>query len=171
MVPIDWIVTTGFRGPCGRSPARRGGFTLIELMTVLTIIAILATLAVPRFSASIQRQRLDAAANRIVADLRLARQHARVANVSQTVQFYPAQLQYELVGMASPNHPDEAYITDLSVTPYEIAALSANCGGDALITFDIYGVPDSGGTISVLVGDGMRIITIDGETGEPSVAE
>lgn len=170
MMPID-VTNTMMPPPAPRKPRRRRAFTIVELMTVLTFVAILAALAIPRFAGSIRRQRADAAANRIVADLRLAQRHARIASVSQTVQFYPSQLRYELVGLANPNRPSETYTADLSQTPYEISALSVDCGGDSVLTYDMYGMPDSGGTIVVWIGNETRTITIEASTGEAGVSE
>ena len=46
--------------------ATRPGFSLLEVATVMLILGILAAIAVPRISTSIARQRVDAAARRIV---------------------------------------------------------------------------------------------------------
>ena len=58
-----------------RSPTRRGagGFTLIEMMTVVTILAVMAGLAAPSMSRLLAQQRLKAAAS----DLHLAMVKAR----------------------------------------------------------------------------------------------
>ena len=42
-----------------RSPARTGGFTLIEMLVVMTIIALLLTLAVPRYFHSLEYGRAN----------------------------------------------------------------------------------------------------------------
>lgn len=42
-----------------RSPARAGGFTLIEMLVVMTIIALLLTLAVPRYFHSLEYGRAN----------------------------------------------------------------------------------------------------------------
>ncbi len=52
---------------------RRRGFTLIEVMATLAVLAVLGTLAWPSLGASVQRQRLAAAAEALAADLAQAR--------------------------------------------------------------------------------------------------
>ena len=59
-----------------RSPEHLRGFTLIELMVAITVMAILLTIAVPSFTATINRNRLATAANELVTTIQLARTEA-----------------------------------------------------------------------------------------------
>lgn len=52
------------------------GFTLLELAIALAITAILAAMAVPTFASLVARQRLQAVAEHLRADIALARQEA-----------------------------------------------------------------------------------------------
>ena len=52
------------------------GFTLIELMVVLTITAVLATLAAPSFTRLIQSNTISSSVNTFLADIRFARSEA-----------------------------------------------------------------------------------------------
>lgn len=54
----------------------QGGFTIIELMTVLVIAGILAVLAIPAFSEQLARRRLEGVATDMTADLQYARTQA-----------------------------------------------------------------------------------------------
>jgi type IV fimbrial biogenesis protein FimT len=71
-----------------RSPKRRAcGFSLIELMTVVTIIAVTAVLAAPSFAQQLANFRVRGAAEGIVNGLNLARAEAarRNSGVSLTM--------------------------------------------------------------------------------------
>lgn len=138
---------------------------MLEVVCVIMIIATLAAVAVPRFGNTLARQRVDAAARRIVADLALAQRHARTTNASQTVRFTPATHAYTLIGMPHPDHPSSPYRVLLSEEPYRASIDSAEFGADLYIIFDVFGVPDSGGWVVISVGDHTRTVTVDARTG------
>lgn len=60
------------------------GFTLMEVLVVLTISAILVAVAVPSFNASIARARTSEAANTLLAGIELARSEAIRRGVNVT---------------------------------------------------------------------------------------
>jgi len=62
---------------------KTGGFTLLELMTVLVVIGIIAAMAMPNFDLSIKKIRFKSASNSIISGLRLARS----SSISQKVQY------------------------------------------------------------------------------------
>lgn len=69
------------------------GFTLVELLVTLAVLAILVTTAVPALTDLLDSQRLRATAQRIAADLRLARAEAikRHADIPIGVTFAPGR--------------------------------------------------------------------------------
>ena len=72
--------------------APRHGVTLIELMVVLAIAAILLAVGVPMFSTFVDRNRVAAEVNELIADLALARSEAlaRRARVGMCASANPA---------------------------------------------------------------------------------
>jgi len=58
------------------------GFTMIELMVIITIAAILLALAVPSFTESLARRRLEGVTNELNADLQFTRTQAVSNNAS-----------------------------------------------------------------------------------------
>ena len=69
---------------CSRT--RRRGFTLIEILAVVTILAIAAMLVLPNLNALGER-RLQHAAQRLAAEIELARQRAVVTGIPHRVFF------------------------------------------------------------------------------------
>ncbi len=163
-----WPKTLGARARCVASRA----FSLIELASVVVIIAIISAVAIPRFGNSIALRRVEGAALRIAADLELARQHAMTASTDQEVRFLGGKNPgYTLVGLTHPDHPDQEYAVSQADDLNEAEGVSIDFGGDLVLIFDMYGKPDSGGTVEIRVGDHYRTITLDAETGRASISE
>jgi prepilin-type N-terminal cleavage/methylation domain-containing protein len=58
------------------SRTAQGGFTIIELVTVMIIAAVLLVIAAPSFNSMFERRRLEGQANELVADLAYAKSEA-----------------------------------------------------------------------------------------------
>lgn len=149
-----------------RGNRRVPAFSLVELTAVVVIIGILAAIAAPRFSSSLALQHVEAAARRLVVDLAFAQRRARSSNASQTVRFDSAAGTYSLIGMPHPDHAARDYGVSLQEEPYRTTLVSADFGGDQDIIFDVFGVPDSGGSVVIRVGSRVRTITVDADTGK-----
>ncbi|WP_051553545.1 GspH/FimT family pseudopilin [Desulfobulbus elongatus] len=66
-----------------------GGFTLVELMTVIAILSVLAAVAYPLINASLPKYRLRAAARELVIDFKRAKVEAIKRNRNVLIQFTP----------------------------------------------------------------------------------
>lgn len=152
-----------------RRRALANGYTLFELIVVVTIIAAIAAIAIAPFARSLTIQRVDAAARRVAADLELAREQARRASADQSVTFTLPDV-YTLSGMGSMERSADAYQVNVGAEPYVVAITWAKFGGDGTVVFDGYGVPDSAGHVVVQSGSQTRTITLDAE-GRSSIAD
>ena len=78
------------------------GFTLIELVLCLGISVILTLLAIPNFKAISAQFRLEGAIQKMISDLRLARQIAITKRVHVVVSLDPDQERYILEKIEGP---------------------------------------------------------------------
>jgi prepilin-type N-terminal cleavage/methylation domain-containing protein len=140
------------------SPPRRA-FTLIELVIVMMLMAILATVAAPRYRTALANYRVNAAAGRIAADLRMVRQYARKISEPQSLVFDAAANSYSAT-MPDLSHPTNAYAVSLWSTEYQTDLVSASFGGSATVQFDIYGRPNAAGTVVVTAGGVQKTVQL-----------
>ncbi len=155
---------------------RRRAFSIFEMAIVVFILGVVTSIAVPRFANALAHQRLEAAVRRAIVDLKLAQRRARSTTTSHRIvftlprsyrmQFYDGD-SWEAV--PHPDHPGQAYVVSLSGEPYNVSISKADFGGDLVIVFDGYGVPDSGGTLRISSGEYEREMTLNEETGRAEV--
>jgi len=150
-------------------PISNLGFSLLELVLVLAIVATLAAIAIPRYQGSLARYRADLAARRIVADLALAQSNAKAASSSRSVVFSVSANNYQMPDLPGLDGASGSYIVELRDLPYEADLISADFGGDQQVTFDGWGIPDSGGSVILSVGAEQRIVSLDAESGKATI--
>ncbi len=149
--------------------SRRRGFTLVELVMVVAIIGVLAALAVPRFALASNRYRAKLGADRVMRDIAYARARAISLGAQQTINFYSASTSYTIVGMQNPDAPAKPYTVALTAEPYRCTKLEINFGGTETLTFNGFGVPTAGGTVTVQAGGYQCVVTVAAGTGVGSV--
>jgi len=126
---------------------RRAGFTLMEMVVVLTITAIMLTFASFVFSGYFERVAAERAAQVFAQDLTLARNWAVRSREPVVIRFYEASLWYEV----------EAQSTSTEVArrrfgvnaDIDLSGLSLEVAGDSLV-FDSRGIADLSGAGSSL---------------------
>ena len=145
------------------------GFTLFEMVAVIAVTAIMAAIALPRYSEAVNRQKVDAAARRIVADLAMAQTRAKANSSSQAINFTAGTSQYQIPGMSDLDHAAVAYSVNLAADPYAVTLTWSGIGADNALSFNGYGVPDSSGTFVVSRGNYSKTVTLDSDTGATKV--
>jgi prepilin-type N-terminal cleavage/methylation domain-containing protein len=137
---------------------RRASFTLVEIMTVLTILGVLLLLALPDMDASSRTYLLQSGASEVMSGLQFAQAEAIATGVSHGCEFTTGTNSFfcfDATGGApySPAvHPVKktAYSMDFDTAPgFGGVVLSAVTFTDGRVIFDSLGSPDFGGTVTV----------------------
>jgi len=144
------------------------GFTLIELIVVMTLLGILAWVAYPKITAK-DEIKLDAAARRVAADLRYAQNRSIGTRVVHGLVFEPALSRYTVFApnVASPvvDPADRARTLRVDFTQRVefkgVAIASASFGSTKAVTFDYFGVPRDSAS-GELAATGRVILTYQG---------
>ncbi|MFQ5730798.1 MAG: Tfp pilus assembly protein FimT/FimU [Planctomycetaceae bacterium] len=145
----------------------RAGLTLVDMVISVLIVGIMAAVAVPRSIDTLHRYRANAAAERVLVDLELARKDAMSASAARTVRF--SSTSYTLSAMSDLDRSRAVYAVDLAEPPYRSAVAAAALAGDKIIIFDGYGRPDSGGRVVIVSGGRQATVSVDAETGRASI--
>ena len=140
----------------------KGGYTLLEMLAVLSLLAILAGLALPRFT-SMPYWQLDAASRQMAAELRLLRQAAINCGGKQRAEFYIYLNRYTL---DTPGGRRHLYL------PKEVQFEGTTTfnGLPPAVQFNCLGRPSSGGTVVLKSGAGRRYIIVTPVTGRVRVS-
>lgn len=120
---------------------------------VIVIISVLGALAIPRFSQAAERQRLEASADRVMADFALAQDRARAASQSVTILFEPDLGTYTFNAVGG-----DANTVNLGQSPYGVKITTAEFGADSEAQFNAFGVPVDTGKVALTSNTGSVTI-------------
>ena len=148
---------------------RRQALTLVELVIVVLIIAILTAVSAPKYLEAYQRRQVDTAAMRIRADLNLSRQSAIAKSGAVSIIFDTDADNYKIPSMSGLDQRSEVYTVDLSASPYEVKLWADSFGLDGAVSFDMYGNPTRGGTLTLFADSYSQTVTLDPLTGKATI--
>jgi type IV fimbrial biogenesis protein FimT len=122
-----------------------GGFTLIELISVVLVLALIATLAAPSFTRMLAKKRVEGIASELVTDLQYARSEAVQRNDFVRITFGPRCYVIHTAGIngaatCSSNGPSTVGVPETELKTVQLpgastVSLSPN-GGLAFVDFD-----------------------------------
>ncbi|HEY2587185.1 MAG TPA: GspH/FimT family pseudopilin [Tepidisphaeraceae bacterium] len=146
------------------SSSRRGGFTLIEILTVVVVIGIASAVILPQMS-SRDDQRVASASRELMADLLYAQNRAIAYQTRHYVQFNTQTNSWQVMTDAS-SAPGAIITHPVNGTPYvikvgtgtmaKVTLNSVSFDGNTTISFDPLGMPfswsASGGNVPLASG-------------------
>ena len=162
--------------PGGRNQSP--GFTMAEVMVTIVIIGIAAAIVVPTIGDTTDTQ-VVAAARSIAADLQYAQNLAITTQSNVYVVFNNAQMSYSLSNNANASPPLISPITSTSYTVTfgsgngfsGLNSMTAHFGGNATMYFDLLGAPHADGTVQVVAGPHVYVVTVAPATGKITVSD
>lgn len=169
---------TSYRRPSRHMSRRvdRLGFNLVEVTLTILILGILIAVASPVYSESLFRFRAESAAQRIAKDIEHAQQLARQTNSERKIVFRKSDSSYDLEGAVSLEQSVQPYSVALSEYPYLTSISSWTTSADTstsltelTLTFDRFGLPDQGISITVQSGDIQKQVVVTAITGRVSI--
>ena len=130
------------------SSTSKGGFTLVEMLVVITVFGILAALAVPQFIAFRPMNRLNGATRQVYSELMLARAKAVNENRNYVVTF-PTSYTMQIVGSSTKVVNIQTEYSDVTMT-----------SSASTVTFSSRGTTDVTPTITLTNSGGTKTVTV-----------
>ena len=139
-------LVASIQAPRTAGRARQGGFTVIELMTVVLLVAVLAVLAAPGFQTLIATQRVKSVASALNESLWVARSEALKRNDKVSFSFINSGDNSPVADWKITQSSDGSGTAILQQSGSPTVLSSTTGGGNLLFTFNSSGRLSSGGS-------------------------
>jgi prepilin-type N-terminal cleavage/methylation domain-containing protein len=138
------------------------GFSLIELMLVLSIIGIVSAIALPKFAGADTGRRIAAAKRTLIADVEFAKLRARATNKTHVIKFYPSENKYIIVAGTNINRESVVLTRDFDDNPYTIGIVSTDLGADNYTIVTPFGDLSPGFVVNLTNNEVQIAVSLDG---------
>lgn len=175
---------------CSLLSARQRGYTLVEVLVVVTVLGLAAAMIVPSMG-STGVLRIQSAARQLVADITYAQSDALAYQTRRAVVFLPGENRYvvcevngaivdpETDAIFSSSHPGDKFDVTIDAEKMGGAQISvANFDGDNVLVFDEMGgpvqapdseTPSSGGFVQISGSGFVYRVAVEPYTGRVTV--
>ena len=120
---------------------------------------------VATFRSSLAIRRVEMAAAKTAADIRLVQTAARADQQTRTIVFSTEADEYRADEVPDPQRPARSLVVRLMDPPFRVDLESVDFGGTQTLTFNWRGDPTVGGTIVLESGGQRRTLTVGSDTG------
>lgn len=163
----------------------RRGFTFVEILIVLLVLGVIAAVGLPALNSSVEDTRLASAVDEIVTAYDYAQMTATASGSSTRVTFdstrdlivvqhYRSSADFGLGALAEGAVETGAYVimerpqrrgVDYSIDLDGesrfggVQIVAADFGGAEAVTFDEFGTPSSGGSVTLALNDRQQVVS------------
>jgi type II secretory pathway pseudopilin PulG len=130
------------------------GFTAVELMAFLVVVGVAVALAVPVFTKTMANSQLKQAADRMAWELRAQQQEAISSGSFRQIEFFYYGGYYQML------KPEKNNVFLPQGITYSYITIPKTGGNRYLLTFNITGGPNLGGTIALKNEFGNQVYVI-----------
>ncbi len=138
------------------------GFSMIELVIVVTILGIITAIAVPKFADAATGRKLQAGKKQLLADIETAKLRARATSKQHTLKFYPSEEIYVIVEGNEITREAIVIARDFSEEPFDIDLNRTNLGGDQVMVITAFGDISPSGRVQLRYSTTALTVDIEG---------
>jgi len=138
------------------------GFSMIELVIVVTILGIITAIAVPKFADAATGRKLQAGKKQLLADIETAKLRARATSKQHTLKFYPSRDMYVIVEGNEIDKNAVVIARDFSEDPFNLNLKRTDLGGDEVMVITVFGDISPPGQVQLLHSKTTITVDIEG---------